>query len=64
MLDGLYEQKRWFYTDGPYDESVTYTDAEVLDGTYVIKVITADSPDEELQLSVVIIPIECSMELV
>jgi len=51
--DGTYIQLRWFYTDGPYDSDIEATFG-MEDGTLVNKLVTADTPDEALQLSLAI----------
>ena len=62
MLDGTYVQVRWFYEDGPYDSDLEATQT-LLNGTLVNKLVEADSPDEELQLSLTI-NTNCSMDAV
>ena len=62
MENGTYTQLRWFYEDGPYDSDLQSTFA-MLDGTLINKLVIADTPDESLQLNVVINN-TCSMELV
>jgi len=53
MQSGYYEQHRWFYEDGPYDDEVQGS-ALMMSGYYESKLVEADSPDEMLQLTCVI----------
>jgi hypothetical protein len=53
LEDGTYVQVRWFFEDGPYDSDLQSTQT-LLDGTYESKLIEADSPDEKLQMAIVI----------
>jgi len=62
LHDGSYTQLRWFYEDGPYDSEVG-TSIALISGSLINKMVHADTPDEELQLSAVILT-SCSMDLI
>jgi hypothetical protein len=62
VLDGTYIQLRWFLTDGPYYDAYTQGNFSVQDGTLINKLVVADSPDEEIQMSASAAP--STMELV
>lgn len=62
VLDGSYTQLRWFLTDGPYDDAYTQGNFSVQDGTLINKLVEADSPDEEIQMSAQAAP--STMELI
>ena len=62
MEDGSYTQLRWFLTDGPYDSDLQATFG-MLDGTIINKLVIVDTPDELLQLNLVI-NVTCSMDLI
>jgi hypothetical protein len=53
VQDGTYEQLRWFFFDGPYD-SYFSSDFEAQDGLLRNLLIWGDTPDEELQMAIVI----------
>ncbi len=53
LQNGTYTQIYWLLADGPYpsDAEVTYA---MLAGTYTLKGVIGDSPDEKLQMSILI----------
>lgn len=53
FISGYHYQARWFYDDGPYDDSIT-GNFNLVNGYYLNKLVKADTPDEELQLTCVI----------
>lgn len=61
VISGSYVQKRWFYSDF-YEESIEHT-MEVISGTYVRLKIIATSPDEKLQMNVVL-GNDCTMDAI
>lgn len=61
-LDGTLVQTRWFYYDGPYEMDLKHT-FEALDGTLENKLVEADTPDEGLQMTLVIND-TCTMDAV
>jgi hypothetical protein len=50
-FDGSYTQLRWFYTYGPDTDEAQTTDISAFDGAYNLKLVEADSPDEEIDIS-------------
>jgi hypothetical protein len=59
--DGSWLQARWFKSDGPYDSDASINFAAT-DGLLENKLVTAEAPDEALQLDCTIND-TCSMEL-
>jgi len=57
-----YVQTRWFYEDGPYTDEIGFTD-DMFEIIVLLKGVLADTPDEELQLSIAI-DATCSMDLI
>lgn len=60
-IEGTYVQIRWFYEDGPYPDQLSATH-ETVDATHGLKLVTADSPDEKVQLTCT--PNTSTMELI
>ena len=50
-FDGAYNRIRYFYTYGPDTDEVQSTDVTAFGGEYNLKLIEADSPDEEIDIS-------------
>lgn len=46
-----YDQLRWFLEDGPYDDATAPQMVQPVAMTYEAKLVYADSPDEELEVS-------------
>lgn len=50
-FEGSYTQLRWFYEYGPDTDEAQTTDISAVGGEYNLKLVEADSPDEEIDIS-------------